>query len=113
MIISRPCDIAQNKYGRNLKLLGGLLILNPIRKKNKLKGKNAMPLSLKIFDHLYLDEERNDCTLIFDFRYAFSLPPNVFHERFNKMKIFNKELLSEIQVEYSSYSNRLGITQII
>ncbi|MGH1386445.1 hypothetical protein [Kordia sp.] len=113
MIISRPCDVAQNKYGRNLKLLGGLLILNPIRKKNKLKGKSTMPLSLKIFDHLYLDEERSDCALIFDFRYAFSLPPNIFHERFNKIKIFNKELLSEIQVEYSSYSNRLGITQII
>lgn len=113
MVISRPCDVAQNKYGRNLKLLSGLLIVNPIRKKNKLKGKDSTPLSLKIFDHLYLNEEQNDCALIFDFRYSFSLPPEIFHERFQKIKIFNKELLSEIQVEYSSYSSRLGITQII
>lgn len=113
LIISRPCDIAQNKYGKNLKLLSGLLIVDPIRNRNKLKGKNKTPLSLKIYDHIFLSEERKDCSLIFDFRYSFSLPPNIFHERFEKIRIFNKELLSEMQVEYSSYSNRLGITQII
>lgn len=114
MVISRPCDVAQNKYGRNLKLLSGVLITNPIRKgNNKFKGKDTTPASLKIYDHLYLSKDQNDCTLIFDFRYAFSIPPKIFHERFVKIKIFNKELLSEIQVEYSSYSSRLGITQII
>ncbi|WP_282116183.1 hypothetical protein [Cellulophaga baltica] len=114
VIISRPCDIAQNKFGRNLKLLSGTLIKNPIRDaKNKFKGNNTRPLSLKLYDHLSLSESENDCAIIFDFRYAFSLPPDIFEKRFEKTKVFNKELLSEIQVEYSAYSSRLGITQII
>lgn len=114
VIVSRPCDIAQNKFGRNLKLLSGTLIVNPIRdKKNKFKGNNTRPLSIKLYDHLSLSDAETDCALIFDFRYAFSLPPNIFEERFEKIKVFNKELLSEIQVEYSAYSSRLGITQII
>ncbi len=114
VIISRPCDIAQNKYGRNLKLLSGTLILNPIRdNKNKFKSGLKKPLSIKQYDHLSISEIDTDCTIIFDFRYVFSLPPEILEERFEKIKIFNKELLSEIQVEYSSYSSRLGITQII
>lgn len=114
VIISRPCDLAQNKFGRNLKLLSGLLIKKPKRNnKNKFKEKDKRPLSIKVYDHLSLSDEEKDCALIFDFRYAFSLPPAIFEERFEKIKVFNKELLSEIQVEYSSYSSRLGITQII
>lgn len=114
VIVSRPCDIAQNKFGRNLKLLSGTLIINPIRdNKNKFRGNNTRPLSLKLYDHLSLSDSETDCTIIFDFRYAFSLPPDIFEERFEKIKVFNKELLSEIQVEYSAYSSRLGITQII
>lgn len=113
MVISRPCDIAQNKFGRNLKLLSGLLITNPVRNRNKFKGKDTKPVSIKVYDHLYFNTDLKDCTIIFDFRYIFSLPPDIFHERFNKFKSFNKELLSELQVEYSAYSSRLGITQII
>ncbi len=114
VIISRPCDIAQNKFGRNLKLLSGTLILNPIRdNKNKFKQGISQPLSMKLYDHLSISDNEVDCAIVFDFRYAFSLPPEIFAERFEKIKIFNKELLSEIQVEYSSYSSRLGITQII
>jgi len=114
VIISRPCDLAQNKFGRNLKLLSGLLIKKPLRNtSHKFKGKDTKPLSMKVYDHLSLSKEETDCALIFDFRYTFSLPPNIFEERFEKIKVFNKELLSEIQVEYSSYSSRLGITQIL
>lgn len=114
VIISRPCDLAQNKYGNNLKLLSGLLIKKPRRNnRHKFKGKDMMPISNKLYDHLSFSNEESDCALIFDFRYAFSLPPNIFEERFEKVKVFNKELISEIQVEYSSYSSRLGITQII
>lgn len=114
IIISRPCDIAQNKFGRNLKLLSGILILNPIRdNKNRFKSGITQPLSIKLYDHLSISDDDIDCAIAFDFRYAFSLPPEIFEERFDKIKIFNKELLSEIQVEYSSYSSRLGITQII
>src|SRR5690606_28204663 len=107
------CDIAQNKFGRNLKLLSGILVINPIRdKKNKFKEAITKPLSLKLYDHLSLSGDETNCALIFDFRYAFSLPPDIFEDRFEKIKVFNKELLSEIQVEYSTYSSRLGITQI-
>ena len=114
VIISRPCDLAQNKYGRNLKLLSGALIINPVRdNKNKFKSSMTQPASVKLYDHLSISDEYTDCAIIFDFRYSFSLPPNIFAERFDKIKIFNKELLSEIQVEYSAYSSRLGITQII
>lgn len=115
VIISRPCDIAQNKFGRNLKMLSGILILNPERdKNNKFKSSGGTkPLSIKLYDHLSISDTETDCAIIFDFRYAFSLPPSILEERFKKIKIFNKELLSEIQVEYSSYSSRLGITQII
>ncbi|TDP59944.1 hypothetical protein [Flavobacterium dankookense] len=113
LLISRPCDIAQKKYGKNLKLLSGLIIKNPVRKTN---GKLDIPTpmdSIKIYDHLYFDENDNDVTLLFDFRYSFSVPFDIFINKFRNVKIFNKELLSEMQVEYSSYSSRLGITQII
>ncbi|WP_323028203.1 hypothetical protein [Gelidibacter japonicus] len=114
LIISRPCDIAQNKFGRNLKMLSGILIFNPIRDgKNRFKGVGTKPLSIKLYDHLSISDIETDCAIVFDFRYAFSLPPDIFEQRFEKVKIFNKELLSEIQVEYSAYSSRLGITQII
>lgn len=113
LVISRPCDIAQKKYGKNLKLLSGLIIKKPLRKTN---GKLDLPTpmdSLKIYDHLYFDDDNNDVTLLFDFRYSFSVPSDIFIHKFTNLKIFNKELLSEMQVEYSSYSSRLGITQII
>jgi len=116
LLLTRPCDIAQNKYGRNLKLISGLKITNPIRKTNiKMefqKGSSDID-SVKLYDHLYFSAEENDVTLLFDFRYNFSVPEKIFKEQFDKIKIFNKELLSEMQVEYSSYSSRLGITQII
>jgi len=115
LLISRPCDIAQNKYGRNLKLMSGLLIKNPARKDNpkKVFKKGSKYDSIKLFDHLSYNEHENDIALIFDFRYIFSIPENDFITEFENIKIFNKELLSEIQVGYSSYSSRLGITQII
>jgi hypothetical protein len=116
LLLTRPCDIAQNKYGKNLKLISGLKISNPIRKNNvKMefqKGSSDID-SVKLYDHLYFSEKENDVTLLFDFRYNFSVPEKIFIEQFDKIKIFNKELLSEMQVEYSSYSSRLGITQII
>lgn len=116
LVLSRPCDIAQKKFGKNIKLLSGLKITNPIRKEkgNKdFQGSSTKPDSLKIYDHLYFSEKEMDVTLMFDFRYSFSVPEDVFVNEFTSIKIFNKELLSEIQVEYSSYSSRLGITQII
>ncbi|MDO3695888.1 hypothetical protein QVZ41_13640 [Wenyingzhuangia sp. chi5] len=114
VIVSRPCDIAQNKFGKNLKLLSGVLVKKPVRdKKNKFKGASKEPLSLKLYDHLSFSDGETNCTLLFDFRYVFSLPQEIFEERFEKVKVFNKELISEIQVEYSAYSSRLGITQII
>ncbi|NOU16279.1 MAG: hypothetical protein HOO91_01795 [Bacteroidales bacterium] len=115
LLLSRPCDIAQNKFGKNLKLLSGLKIVNPIRKENakkEFKKGSSNVDSIKIYDHLYLSEEENDVTFLFDFRYTFSVPEESFKAEFNNIKIFNKELLSEMQVEYSSYSSRLGITQI-
>jgi hypothetical protein len=113
LLISRPCDIAQNKFGKNLKLLSGLIISNPVRKKDKFSGKDTKPDSVKIYDHLFFDDKNSDVTLLFDFRYNFSVPEEIFKSEFKNLKIFNKELLSEMQVEYSSYSSRLGITQVI
>ncbi|WP_166962475.1 hypothetical protein [Yeosuana marina] len=114
LLLSRPCDIAQNKFGKNLKLLSGLKISNPKRNnKNKFLGKDTKPDSIKIFDHLFFSDEENDTALLFDFRYNFSVPENIFKSEFDNLKVFNKELLSEMQVEYSSYSSRLGITQVI
>lgn len=116
LLLSRPCDIAQNKYGKNLKLLSGLKIINPVRKDNvkkEFKKGSSHVDSIKLYDHLYLSEKENDVTLLFDFRYNFSVPEEVFKTEFNNIKVFNKELLSEMQVEYSSYSSRLGITQVI
>lgn len=115
LLISRPCDIAQNKFGRNLKLISGILIKNPVRKggqKQPFKTGNKYD-SIKLYDHISFSETDNDIALIFDFRYAFSIPKDSFIENFENIKVFNKELLSEVQVEYSSYSSRLGITQII
>lgn len=116
LILSRPCDIAQKKFGKNLKLLSGLKIINPVRKNNEKKefqaGASKLD-SLKIYDHLFFSENEKDVTLMFDFRYSFSVPEDIFIKEFTNVKVFNKELLSEIQVEYSSYSSRLGITQIL
>lgn len=119
LLLTRPCDIAQNKYGKNLKLLSGLKIINPVRnggeskKRFDLKTKNTQPDSLKILDHLYFGESESDVAILFDFRYSFLVSRQIFIDKFNKVNTFNKELLSEIQVEYSSYVSRLGITQII
>jgi hypothetical protein len=116
VLISRPCDIAQSKYGNNLKLLSGIQIVNPTRKKNQKREFQfgcSKPDCVKIYDHIYLSAEENDVTLLFDFRYVFSVPEKVFMNEFKNIKVFNKEILSELIVEYSSYSSRLGITQII
>ncbi len=115
LLISRPCDIAQEKFGKNLKLISGLIIKNPKRKENLRKDiKLAQkPDSIKLYDHLYFSTDQDDVALIFDFRYVFSVPENIFCKKFKKIKVFNKELLSEMQVEYSAYSSRLGITQVI
>ena len=126
VVLTRPCDIAQNKFGKNVKLLSGIKITNPDRyidsdltsrqkrHLNKIKfNLEELPDSCKLYDHLYFSESENDIAMIFDFRYSFSVPENIFYENFENIKIFNKELISEIQVEYSSYSSRLGITQII
>lgn len=128
IVLNRPCDIAQSKYGKNIKLLSGLKISNPKRyeesdfpgptkiDKNKIGrlhfNNEELPDSTKFYDYLYFNSEDSDVVLIFDFRYVFSIPEKIFIERFENIKLFNKELLSEIQVEYSSYSSRLGITQI-
>jgi len=117
VVLMRSCDFAQGKYGKNIKLLSGIKITNPERynsgKKNgELKLENRFPDSVKFFDHLtFIDGD--DSALIFDFRYIFSIPPSIFVKHFENIKIFNRELLSELQVEYSSYSSRLGTTQII
>lgn len=118
LVLTRPCDIAQGKFGKNIKLISGVLIKNPFRissgkKKGNIDFNGTLPDSTKFFDHLHFDNTDNDIALVFDFRYVFSVPEKIFVEKFNNIKIFNKELLSEMQVEYSSYSSRLGITQII
>lgn len=116
LLLSRPCDIAQNKYGKNLKLISGAVVYNPKRKDNEKKEfkKSSTSLdSIKIYDHLCFTDTDKDVAIIFDFRYVFSVPKDIFISGFENIKYFNKELLSEIQVEYGSYSSRLGITQII
>ncbi|WP_281336947.1 hypothetical protein [Flavobacterium eburneipallidum] len=114
LVLSRPCDIAQNKFGKNIKLLSGVILKKAFRnQKGKIHFNETLPDSVKIYEHLYFNDEENDITLMFDFRYSFSVPEKIFNEKFQNLKIFNKELLSEMQVEYSSYSSRLGITQII
>jgi len=115
LVLTRPCDIAQKKFGKNIKLLSGIVISNALRKANgKIDfGNSTLPDSLKKYEHLFFSDELNDITLMFDFRYSFSVPEKIFLDKFENIKIFNKELLSEIQVEYSSYSSRLGITQIL
>ncbi|WP_443633604.1 hypothetical protein ABXT64_01365 [Candidatus Marifrigoribacter sp. Uisw_064] len=125
VVLIRPCDYAQNKFGKNIKLLSGIKLNNPLRWKDeelnaknkhklgKIKLNSELPDSTKMFDNLTFTEDENDVSLIFDFRYVFSVPEKIFNDKFENLKLFNKELLSEIQVEYSSYSSRLGITQII
>ena len=115
MVLSRPCDVAQQKFGKNIKLLSGLIILKPKRKGSSNKdfhGGSPKPDSIKVYDHLFFTDEKNDVSIIFDYRYSFSIPEDIFKNEFNNIIIFNKELISEIQVEYSNYSSRLGITQI-
>lgn len=119
LVISRPCDIAQKKYGKNIKLLSGIIIYSAFRhqtgkRKDEIHfNDSALPDSVKKYEHLFFSDELNDVTILFDFRYSFSVPEKIFIDKFENLKIFNKELLSEVQVEYSSYSSRLGITQII
>lgn len=114
LVLSRPCDIAQNKFGKNIKLLSGIIIKKAFRnQKGKIHFNETIPDSVKKYEHLYFNDVDDDITLIFDYRYSFSVPEKIFKEKFENLKIFNKELLSEMQVEYSSYSSRLGITQII
>lgn len=114
--ITRPCDYAQNKFGKNMKFLSGIAVKKPVRKGNITKdiklGSNKFDCVI-VFDHLFYNKTDCDLTLIFDFRYSFSIPENIFRNDFKNVKMLNKELLSEIQVEYSSYVSRLGYTKII
>ena len=112
----RRSKISEDK--KNIKLISGVLMKNPFRistgkKKGNIDFNGSLPDSTKFFDHLHFDNTDNDIALVFDFRYVFSVPEKIFIDKFDNIKIFNKELLSEMQVEYSSYSSRLGITQII
>jgi len=113
--ITRPCDYAQKKYGKNLKLLSGIAIKEPKRdKKNRVDWNGQTPPDcVKIFDHLYYDDTCVNLTLLFDLRYSFSLPEDIFLNKFENMRMFTKELLSEIQVSYSSYVSRLGYTKFL
>ncbi|CCZ80415.1 hypothetical protein [Odoribacter laneus] len=112
--ITRPCDYAQNKFGKNLKLLSGIVLKKPVRKENAKKEAklNRDYDCILILDHLFHDETDDDLTYIFDMRYSFSLPESVFLKKFENIKMFNKELFSEIQVAYGSYVNRPGHTNI-
>lgn len=80
-----------------------------IKKDIKLKQKHD---SIILLDHLYFNHVDNDVALIFDLRYSFSLPERIFLSKFENIKLLNKELLSEIQVTYSSYCSRLGFTKV-
>ena len=113
--ITRPCDYAQNKYGKNIKLISGIAIKKPKRtKKNKVDWNGqALPDSIKCFDHLYYDDTCDDLTLLFDFRYSFSLPEEMYLKRFKNIRMFTKELLSDVQVSYSNYVSRLGYTKFL
>ena len=116
LLLTRPCDIAQDKFGKNYKLLSGLKVINPQRKENEKKDFQCgatKPDSVIILDHLFFNDNEKDVTILFDYRYVFSVPEGILIHEFIKSKIFNKEILSDIQVSYSSYSSRLGITQII
>ncbi|MCP4054312.1 hypothetical protein [Mesoflavibacter profundi] len=115
VILTRPCDVAQGKLGKNIKLISGILIKKPTRtNKGKINFKGgSLPDSVILYDHLKFSDMEDDVAILFDFRYVFSVPQKVFIDKFTNLKVFNKELLSELQVEYSSYSSRLGITQII
>ncbi|WP_374174683.1 hypothetical protein [Flavobacterium tructae] len=114
LVLSRPCDIAQNKFGKNIKLLSGIILKKAFRNaKGRIHFNETLPDSIKLYEHLFFNEDDNDITLMFDFRYSFSVPEKIFNTKFKNLKIFNKELLSEMQVEYSGYSSRLGITQVI
>lgn len=115
LLLSRPCDIAQLKTGNNVKLLSGIMINNPQRKANLRKDiKTSTKFdSLLLLDHINITEECIDSCLVFDYRYAFSIPIDIYLNKFDFFKIVNKEILSEVQVSYSSYTSRLGITQII
>lgn len=115
VILTRPCDVAQGKFGKNIKLVSGVLIKKPHRtRKGKIDFKGgSLPDSTILYDHLKINNTDDDVAIMFDFRYVFSVPQKIFIDKFNNLKVFNKELLSELQVEYSSYSSRLGITQVI
>ena len=115
VVLSRSCDIAQNKIGKNVKLLCGININKPVRNNKGKIFKDKLPDSCKFYDYLYFDDIDNDVAMIFDFRYVFSVPIEYFNnkKRFGKIKIFNKEFISELQVEYANYSSRLGVTKII
>ena len=111
--ITRPCDYAQNKYGKNLKLLSGLLIIKPVRNDKQALKKNGKERDcFFILDHLYLNKENQDVTIIFDFRYSFSIPETTFKDTMQNIKMLNKELLSEIQIKYGSYCSQLGYTKM-
>lgn len=114
--ITRPCDYSQNKYGKNLKLLSGIIIRHPLRKNNEKRDIKLNDKKYKCilkFDHLYHNDIDDDLTLIFDLRYCFSIPVSIYKKSFDNKKMLNRELLSDIQVTYGNYVSQLGYTKII
>jgi site-specific DNA-cytosine methylase len=108
-------DTCKMNWSKDVKLQIELLNYNVHRKYNKsiYFNNNSRPDSNNKYENLHFSALENDDTIMFHFHYNFSVPEKIFIEKFKNKQLFNKELLSEIQVEYSSYSSKLGITQIL
>lgn len=108
-------DTYKENCGKDVKLQNELINFNAHRKYNDkiYFDNNSRPDSINKYENLNFSDIDNETTIMFDFRYNFSVPEKIFIEKFKNKQLFNKELLSEIQVEHSSYSSKLGITQIL
>jgi hypothetical protein len=115
ILLTPSCNIAQDKVGNNFKLLSGIYFANPIRKDDgSLKHVRNNGDCYKIIDNVDLNDKIQG-VMIFDYRYIFTIPKSFLltRDRFTKLAVFSKDLLSEFQVGYSSYSSRIGYIEIL
>lgn len=105
VLITPSCDIAQDKFGDNLKFIAGVFAGLP-------KPKGKLPDSMYLIECVSLFDNAGPGCIIFDFRQSFSFPKSKIGKRAISLGLFSKEVLSDIQARYAAYSSRIGISKI-
>lgn len=106
MIINPSCNISQNNLGAGYKLISGLIA------KSLSKSSQKKLESFKSIGNINLNGYV-DGIMLFDMRYVFTIPQSdISSYELTPIAQFSKSVFNDIQVNYTSYSSRIGYTSL-